>query len=76
MLNENLNKLNCNNYHVSEDETGDYWFAQNGLRSLYHYSKMATKMDFRTLCLRMIETGEVTIEIDSDTEDTLTLTLI
>lgn len=70
-----LDTLNCNNYHVSEDFTGEYWFAQNGLRSLWHYSKMAN-ISFRTLCLKMMETGEVTITIDSDTEETLTLTMI
>jgi hypothetical protein len=55
-----LNKLNCMNYHVFEPESGDHWYAQQGLRSLYNYSKNSD-MPFRELCTRMLDKGEVII---------------
>jgi hypothetical protein len=75
MRSDNLNKLNCMNYHVSDSE-GDHWFACNGLRSLYTYSKVSD-IDFRELCLKMLDKGEVILKDTRDNDnDTLTLTMI
>ena len=43
-----LNRLNCMNYHVSDND-GGFWYAQNGLRSIFEYSKLSDK-SFRELC--------------------------
>lgn len=59
-MKRDLNTLNCMNYHVSHNNEGDYWYAQNGLRSLYEYAIRSNK-SFRELCLEMIDKGEVTI---------------
>jgi hypothetical protein len=58
-----LNKLNCMNYQVFDVETRDYWYAQQGLRSLYNYSK-DSDMSFRELCTRMLDRGEVILKYD------------
>lgn len=75
MKNDNLNRLNCMNYHVSDSE-GNYWFAQNGLRSLYCYSK-CTDTSFRDICLSLINKGEIIIkDIRDNDNDTFCLTMI
>jgi hypothetical protein len=75
-MQHNMDRLNCMNYHVYDNETEDFWFAQNGLRSLYAYSKNSNKT-FRELCLEMIKTGEVEIIRTHDGESVqLTLTMI
>jgi len=71
-----LNKLNSNNYHVFEDNTDDHWYAQNGLRSLYVYSKISNK-SFRYICETLLNRGEVTIyDTRPNSEGLLTLTMI
>ena len=71
-----LNKLNCNNYHVFEDNTDDHWYAQNGLRSLYVYSKISNK-SFRYICETLLNRGEVTIYRETEgIEGNLVLTMI
>ena len=74
-MNESLNKLNCMNYHVTDSE-GDFWFAQNGLRSLYQYSKVSN-LSFRELCTTMLEKGEVILnDIRDNDNDHLILSMI
>lgn len=71
----NLNKLNCNNYHVCDSEN-DHWYAQNGLRSLYEYSKISDKT-FREICTVLYYKGEITIkDIRDNDNEFLTITLI
>lgn len=76
-----LVKLNCNNYHVFDHITGDHWYVQNGLRSLFTYSKISGST-FRHICETLNKTGEVTIQdnrslnIDTPERGALTLTLI
>ena len=55
-----LNKLNCMNYHVSDSE-GDFWYAQNGLRSLYQYAIRSDKT-LRELCNELLDKGQVTFQ--------------
>lgn len=69
-----LKTLNCMNYHVYENQTTDVWFACNGWRSLYTYSKISGST-FRHICETLIKIGEVTI-VDNRTGNTLTLTII
>ena len=59
-MTKNLNLLNCNNYHVSDLGTGDHWYAQNGLRSLYAYSKI-TNESFRTICDELLAYGQTVV---------------
>ena len=73
--NVDLNRLNCMNYHVSESITGDHWYAQNGLRSLFVYSKLDEDFTFRQLCEILHDLQEVTIK-DNRTGNYLTLTMI
>jgi len=70
-----LNKLNCMNYHVSESNTNDFWYAQNGIRSLYAYSKLDDAFSFRAICEQMSCYGEITLK-DNRTGNFLTLTMI
>lgn len=76
-----LKKLNCNNYYVYDHLTKDHWYAQNGLRSLFEYSKISGST-FRDICEKLNSLGEVTImdqrEITEDCSErgALTLTLI
>ncbi len=63
------------NYYVYESVTCDQWYAQNGLRSLYAYSKLDDDFSFRDLCGVLSDTGEVTIK-DNRTGNYLTLTMI
>jgi hypothetical protein len=80
-MNDNLNKLNCNNYHVYDHISNDSWFAQNGLRSLYEYSKISGST-FKAICLTLLNSGQVTIMDQRELTDefpkrgALTLTLI
>ena len=72
-----LKKLNCMNYHVQCHTTGDHWFAQCGLRSLYTYSKVS-ESTFRDICTTLNDKGEITV-IDTREEfkgQKLTLTMI
>lgn len=74
-MKEQLNRLNCMNYHVTDSE-GDHWYATNGLRSLYEYSKI-TDTDFRCLCIAMDIGGQVILkDIRDNNNDTLVLTMI
>ena len=63
-----LKKLNCMNYHVADSE-GEHWYAQNGLRSLYVYSKISNK-SFREICTDLNDRGECILKdkrnIDND----------
>lgn len=61
MYSEKLNTLNCINYHVQDETNDEHWYATNGLRSLYNYSKVSENKNFREICLEMIEKGEVEI---------------
>lgn len=76
-----LNKLNCNNYHVYDHVTGDHWYAQNGIRSLWVYSKISGST-FRHICESLSINSEVTIMDQRDIDDTcnkrgaITLTMI
>ena len=71
-----LQKLNCMNYHVYDHETGDHWYATNGLRSLFEYAKISCDFSFKDLRYLMIDNeGEATIK-DSRTGNYLTLTMI
>ena len=70
----NLTLLNCNNYHVSEHDSGDHWYAQNGLRSLWVYAKLS-KQSFRMICDELLAYGETTITY-AKTGQVLTLTSI
>ena len=74
-MNEELTKLNCMNYHVA-DSNNDYWYACNGLRSLYQYSKVSN-MSFKELCTGMIHKGEVILQDTRDNDnDVLILTMV
>jgi hypothetical protein len=55
-----LNRLNCMNYHVA-DTSGEHWYAQNGLRSLYQYAIRSDK-SFREICTELNNLGEVTFK--------------
>ncbi len=70
-----INKLNCNNYHVS-DTDGEFWYAQNGLRSIYTYSKISNT-PFKTICLELLNSGQIVVNDTRDNNnDTLCLTMI
>ena len=71
----NLNRLNCMNYHVSDSDDG-FWYAQNGLRSLYVYSKDTDK-SFKAICTELHTNGQVILKDlrDNDNEQ-LVLTMI
>lgn len=66
-----LKKLNCNNYYVYDHVSEEHWYAQNGLRSLFNYSKKANK-SFRQICSDISENGESVILWDGG-EISLTL---
>lgn len=70
-----LKKLNCMNYHISDSEN-EFWFAQNGLRSLFIYSKITDK-SFRDICVQLDRTGEIILQdLRENDNDTLVLTMI
>lgn len=77
----NLDRLNCMNYQVNCELTGDFWYAQCGLRSLYEYSKISDT-SFRTICEVLDTEGQITIkdtrEVNEDFPERgeLTLTMI
>ena len=75
----NLNKLNSMNYYVYDHMTGDHWYAQCGLRSLFTYSKISGST-FRHICESLNSEGEVTIQDMRDaseiTRGALTITMI
>ena len=52
-----LNKLNCMNYCIHDHE-GDWYFAQQGLRSLYNWSKRLD-ISFKELCMIMGKEGQI-----------------
>lgn len=62
MKNENLNKLNVMNYMINDLKEGGYWYADNGLRSLYHYSKQTKDMTFRQICEQLLVDGQVILK--------------
>jgi len=73
--NVDLNRLNCMNYQVHDAE-GDYWYAQNGLRSIYTYSK-CTDVPFREICLALLKEGQIEFKDTRDNNnETLCLTMI
>lgn len=74
MYSEKLNTLNCMNYHVQDETNDEYWYATNGLRSLYNYSKVTENKNFREICLEMIERQEV--ELLHKSGSILVLTMI
>jgi len=49
------------NYHVSCESSGDYWYAQNGLRSLYEYAIRSNKT-FREICTELDGKGEISFK--------------
>lgn len=55
-----LNRLNCMNYQVTDSE-GDFWFAQNGLRSIYEYAIRSDKT-FREFCTELDNKGEISFK--------------
>lgn len=75
------NRLNCMNYQVNCEVTGDYWYAYGGVRSLYKYAKLSGT-SFRHMINTMIEVGQITImDLREPTDDCpirgeLTLTMI
>lgn len=74
-MNQKLTKLNCMNYHVS-DSNNDHWYAQNGLRSLYVYSKDTDK-SFKTICNELYNKGEIILkDLKDNDNDILVLTMI
>ena len=74
-MNKDLQRLNCMNYHVA-DSDNEYWFAQNGLRSLYTYSKIGNK-SFREICNELSTKGECILRDMRDIDnDVLILTMI
>lgn len=74
-MNTLLNTLNCNNYHVA-DSDNEHWYAQNGLRSLYEYSKISDKT-FKAICIEMLAKKEVILkDTRNNGNDILVLTLI
>lgn len=74
-MTKDLQKLNCMNYHVA-DSDNEYWFAQNGLRSLYTYSKI-TDTSFRDICLGLLLKGEVILKDTRNNEnEVLVLSMI
>lgn len=74
MYSEKLNTLNCMNYHVQDETNDEYWYATNGLRSLYNYSKVTENKNFREICLEMIERQQV--ELLHKSGSILVLTMI
>lgn len=75
MLNDKLNKLNCMNYHVSDSENNS-WYAQNGLRSLYEYSKVSNS-SFKAIANEMHIKGQVILNDTRDNNnERLVLTMI
>lgn len=56
-----LNRLNVMNYMIHDLECSDYWYADNGLRSLYRYSKM-TSMSFKEICQTLNDEGQVILK--------------
>lgn len=74
-MQHNLDKLNCMNYQI-HDSDEDFWFAQNGLRSLYTYSK-CTDVSFREICLTLIKEGQIEFKDTRDNDnETLCITMI
>ena len=73
-MTEKLNKLNCMNYHVCNNDN-EFWYAQNGLRSLYVYSKNSDT-SFREICNTLYTKGEITINDTRFEGETFTLTMI
>ena len=74
-MNDKLTRLNCMNYHVS-DSDNEHWFAQNGLRSLYTYSKLSN-ITFKELCLQMIDKGQVIVkDLRDNNNDQLIISMI
>lgn len=74
-MSEQLEKLNCMNYHVADSEN-DCWYAQNGLRSLYSYSKVTDK-SFKEICKQLLDTGEIILnDIRDNGNEVLVLTMI
>ena len=74
-MTDNLSRLNCMNYQVHDLE-GEYWYAQNGLRSLFTYSKLSST-GFKDICKALLTEGQIVIQDlrDNDNE-TLCLTMI
>lgn len=71
-----IKRLNCMNYHVNDDFNDAHWYAQNGLRSLFEYSKICNK-SFKTICIELFETQQITIQDLRENDcTTLTLTMI
>ena len=56
-----FNKLNCMNYHIELIEygslTGDYWYAKNGIRSLWCNAKHYN-LDFKDVLIQLNKTGQ------------------
>lgn len=74
-MNETLKTLNCMNY-ICVDSNDDHWYACNGLRSLYEYSKISNTT-FKELCTKMIHEREVTIaDTRNNNNETITLSMI
>ena len=74
-MTKQLNKLNCMNYHVSITDNS-HWYAQNGLRSLYTYSKISNKT-FKEICTEMLVSGQVELkDLRENDNDDLVLTMI
>ncbi len=71
-----LNKLDNSNYLIT-DSLDNIWFATEGLRALYAYSKISTAT-LRHICTELDNVGEITIkDIRDDTGiRTLTLTIL
>ena len=71
-----LQALNCNNYHVQDNTDSDHWYAYNGWRSLWTYSKIAD-ISFREICQTLIKKGEVTFNAKFEAStNSVTFTLI
>jgi hypothetical protein len=72
-MNNELKRLNCNNYHVCDLNDQDvFWFGCLGLRSLYNYSKNSD-FTFKELCLSMIKNGQVIVNYKDGRKFVLTM---
>ena len=54
-----LNKLNCMNYIVSDDEVT--YYLTDGLRSLWRFSK-SQDINFKNLCITLLNDNQVIIK--------------
>ena len=62
------------NYHV-ESKDGSFWYATNGLRSLFNHCKYSDT-SFRKVCSELLKTGQIQIVDNRFEDDYFLITMI